>query len=118
MNKTYTLNFYGKKYPVCLAKCNYVNNGKLAILMFVTTPKGKIKEEFGNLTVNIDDSNIFANDVDTQFIDTNNLGNEIIHWLVENNIAKPTGMIGFSGFCSYPLFKFNKEVLDEMMEYK
>ena len=112
--KVYTFKFYSSKYNIGLAKGNYSNNGTLAILMYLTTPKGKIKDEFGNLTVNIGESNFMANENDTQFINTNHLGSEITNWLIENNIAKPTGLIGHSGYCSYPLFKFNKQALDEM----
>lgn len=112
--KTYPLNFYGKNYNICLAKGNYQNNGTMAVLMYATTPKGKIKEEFGTLTVNIQDSNFFANDTDSQFIDTNNLGKDIVKWLEKNKIAESTGIIGFSGFCSYPLFQFTKQALENM----
>lgn len=112
--KIYTLNYYGTNYNIGLIKGNYVNNNKLAVLMYITTKKGKVKEDFGDLTVNIDDSNIMANENDTQFIDTNNLGKEIFHWLINNNIAKPTGLIGFSGYCAYPLFQFTQEALDGM----
>lgn len=114
MKKIYKLNFYGETYNIGLAKGKYLSNGKFAVLMFITTPNGKIKENFGDLTVNIDDSDIMANDSDTQFIDTNNLGNEITKWLEKENIAKPTRLIGYSGFCSYPLYKFTKEALEGM----
>ena len=112
--KIYTLEFYGKKFNIGLAKGKYVNNGKLAVLMYETTPKGKIKDIFGDLTVNLGEDSVMANETNSQFIDTNNLGNEITQWLVENNIAKPTFFTGFSGYCAYPLFKFNDEALNQM----
>lgn len=111
--KVYEIEFYGKKYHVVLEKGKYSNNGTLAIEMICTTPKGKYKEPFGMLTVNLDDSDVMANDT-MAFIDTNNLGIEIIQWLTKNGIATHTQMMGFSGFCAYPLFKFNQSVLDEM----
>lgn len=117
MAKVYKLKFYGTTYNIVLEKANYVNNGTLAVLMYVCTPKGKIKEDFGDLTRNIDDSDVWA-DKESQFVDTNNLGNEIVKWLEENHIAENTGIIGFSGFCSYPLMKFTQDALDGMIENK
>ena len=113
--KVYDLEFYGTKYHIVLGKANYVNNGTLAVLMYVSTPKGKVKEDFGDLTRNISDSEIYA-DKKSQFVDTNNLGNEIVAWLEENNIAKRNGILGFSGFCTYPLMEFTQEALDNMLE--
>lgn len=116
MAKVYKLKFYGKTYNVALGKAHYVNNGKVAVLMYTCTPKGKIKEDFGDLTVNIADSDIMANEKDEQFIDTNNLGHDIVKWLVDNKIAIETGIYGFSGFCMYPLMTFSKEALDGMVD--
>lgn len=106
---------YGKKYHIGLLKSTYANNDTLYIEMVETTPKGKIKDYFDTLTVNLEFS--FATK-DKQYIDTNNLGEEILNWLKDNGIAKPTGEYGFSGYCTYPLFKFDKKVLAEMEELK
>lgn len=114
--KVYKLKFYDTNYNIVLGKANYVNNGTLAVLMFVSTPKGKIKEDFGDLTQNIGDSDIYANAKDTQFIDTNNLPREIVKWLVDNDIAEETHIYGQSGYCTYPLVKFTKQALDGMVE--
>ena len=53
MNKVYELEFYGEKYHIVLGKTNYRDNGTLAVFMLSATPKGKIKEEFACITVNI-----------------------------------------------------------------
>ena len=53
-------------------------------------------------------------DEDCGFIDTNNLGNNIIQWLIDNNLAMQTGRFGKSGFCVYPEVKFN---MDEVKKY-
>ena len=114
--KIYELNFYGKKYHIVMQKGTYHSNGTLAIEMIEVSPKGRrIRDYFGMLTVNIADSDVMANDK-RAFIDTNNNGEEIAQWLIDNKIAYPTGFIGFSGFCTYPLFEFDKSVLDEMKE--
>lgn len=113
--KVYELEFYGTKYNVVLGRANYVSNGTLAVLMFISTPKGKIKEDFGDLTQNIGDSDIYANDKNMQFIDTNNLPSDIVNWLVNSGIAEETGINGFSGYCTYPLVKFTQQALDGMV---
>ena len=46
------------------------------------------------------------------FIDVNNNGEGIIEWLRHNNLGKFTGAIGFSGFCIYPEFEFDKEIIE------
>lgn len=113
--KVYKLKFYGTNLNVVLGKGNYANNGTLAILVYECTPKGKIKDIFADLTRNISDSGLLASKTE-QFVDTNNLGNEIIKWLEENHIAEDTGVVGYSGFCSYPLVEFTQEALDQMFE--
>ena len=45
------------------------------------------------------------------FIDVNNNGEEIIEWLFKNNLGKFTGGLGFSGYCVYPEFEFDKEAI-------
>lgn len=115
--KIYELEFYGKKYHIALQKGAYQSNGTLAVQMLEVTPKGKVKDYFGMLTVNIHDSDVMAND-SMAFIDTNNNGIEIIQWLTKNNIATHTQLMGYSGFCAYPLFMFNESVLNEMEEIK
>ena len=35
-------------------------------------------------------------------------GTDFVEWLEKNGIAKRTGRIGYSGFCSYAEMKFNK----------
>ena len=116
--KIYELNFYGHKYHIVMQKGTYRSNGTLAIEMLEVSPKGKrVRDYFGMLTVNIADSDVVASDK-YAFIDTNNNGEEIAQWLIDNKIAKNTGIKGYSGFCSYPLFKFEESVLDEMEEIK
>lgn len=114
--KVYDLEWYGEKYHIVLGKGNYVSNGTFAVLMYVSTPKGKIKEDFGDLTKNIGNSDIYANKTNTQFVDTNNLGESIIRWLVDNNIAKEKHVYGSSGFCTYPLVEFTQEAINGMLK--
>lgn len=106
---TYKLTKWGKTYKIGLTKATYNSNGTLAILMDDLGDN----EPFATLTINLDDSNFMAND-HMAFIDTNNLGWDIVKWLVDNEIATDTGLKGFSGFCVYPLMMFNQKVLDQI----
>lgn len=47
-------------------------------------------------------------------IDTNNNGEKIIEFLEKNGFGEDTGMHMFSGFCLYPVFRFNEEKLREI----
>ena len=48
------------------------------------------------------------------YVDTNNLGSDIIDWIEENEIGTPTGKRKKSGFCVYPLVEFNKTLVDSL----
>jgi cellulose synthase/poly-beta-1,6-N-acetylglucosamine synthase-like glycosyltransferase len=88
-------------YNVYLEINKYVYNDTLAII--IQCSDGDV---YGNLTVNIDDKLSGKN---CAFIDTNNLGETILDWIVRNKLGEPTGVIGFSGFCAYPEVRFNME---------
>ena len=47
------------------------------------------------------------------FIDTNNCGDKIVGWLERNGFGRTTGGFGLSGFCTYPEFEFNKDIVDK-----
>ena len=47
-------------------------------------------------------------------IDTNNNGKGIIEWLQNNGFGEPTGEFIQSGFCHFPVFRFNEEKLKEI----
>ena len=98
---------YGKNHPMTFHLANYANNGSLYVGL-VTNEEG-YPEPWSNLTVNLDRSCLCK--PNCAFIDTNNNGDEIIDWLEENGFGKETGRVEFSGWCCYPEFKFNMEVL-------
>lgn len=54
---------------------------------------------------------------DCSFIDTNNIP-DALDFLIENNIATPTGKTQQRGFCTYPEVKFNRDFLDTCDEYR
>lgn len=56
-------------------------------------------------------------------IDTNNNGEEIVSFLEENGFGEDTGKVVSSGWCVYPIFKFDEEALQriaprELREYQ
>ena len=80
----------------------YANNNSLAIIVMEVNDDGS-EEEFDAITVNLP---FGAADEKCAYIDTNNCS-----WaeamLKEHKLAKPTGECGYSGFCQYPLYKFD-----------
>lgn len=105
--KTYKLQAWGNKHDIYLEKAVYSVSGGLAVQMW-TVENNELAEPWSNLTVNIDN----YRDFDCAYIDTNNNGPEICNWLIKHRIADPTGVIGYSGFCSYPEFKFNMSAFE------
>lgn len=97
--KTYKLEFYGDTYKVWLGSSQYTSNGKLAVIMFDDV------EEFTDVSVNIHDTYHIPSS-DMAFIDTNN-NPWLEEFLQKNRIAEPMGVHGFSGFCAYPLYRFD-----------
>ena len=100
---------YGHVHNITFELDRYAHGGGLAILM-------KCNEDFPNeaygiLTINLEDYPTYGNKA---YVDTNNLGDEILQWIEDNNLGQPTGEIGYSGFCVYPEYKFN---LDEINKH-
>ena len=116
MEKIYDLHTFGRTHKIELMKGNYQSNGTLAIRMVEVFDDGH-KESWSILTVNIQDSDWVANSVNLAFVDTNNNGSDIIHWLEENDIAYSVGIEGRSGWCSYPLVRFTENALKNMSNW-
>ena len=100
---------YGKVHDITFQLDRYAFRGGLAILM--NCNEDFPNEPYGILTVNLEDYPTSGNKA---FVDTNNLGDEILAWIEENNLGVPTGEIGYSGFCVYPEYSFN---LDEINKH-
>ena len=101
------MNKYGKNHPMTFELNHYCENDNLYVGL-ITNEEG-YPEPWQNLTVNLS----VKCAPDCGFIDTNNNGEEIIDWLIENNLGKPTGKIRASGWCVYPEFKFNVSELEK-----
>ena len=91
-------------YDVNVHKTSYSNNGALAITLYSPT-----EGPFATLTVNLDGPKPPKGHA---FVDTNNCP-----WaeafIKEHGLGKPTGMVGYSGFCQYPLYEFDLSKLGE-----
>ncbi|MBR3208901.1 MAG: DUF4313 domain-containing protein [Bacilli bacterium] len=91
-------------YEVEVLRTTYRNNGSLAVL--IETTEG---EPFATLTVNLA-SGIAEGDY--AYVDTNNC-----EWaekfIKENELGTPTGIMGYSGFCEYPLYLFDTSKIRE-----
>ena len=67
-------------------------------------------EPYADITVNLE----HLTDPCTAFVDTNNLPN-IEKFLTDNHIAEYLGTIQTSGYCAYPLYRFNPEIINKLM---
>lgn len=100
---------YNKNYDITFKLDRYASGGGLAILMEANSRLGPMP--YAVLTVNLEDYPTYGN---RAYVDTNNLGDEILQWIEDNNLGQPTGEIGYSGFCVYPEYEFN---LDEINKH-
>lgn len=95
-------------HKLFLTADSYKSNNSLAVIAY-ETPKGECvsPEMFDVITVNIFESD-FLMEKDLAYVDTNNCP-WAAELLKETGLATPVGTYGHSGFCSYPLYKFNLE---------
>lgn len=98
------MKFNGTEVDVKFA--SYQNNGVLAVALYD-------KEQecmYGVASVNLEEPVSHKN---CTFIDTNNMGDEIIDFLQNNKLAQFTGRYGVSGFCVYPEYEFSDSVIEK-----
>lgn len=102
----------GSTTPVTVRFTKYSNNNTLAVqLICAKAPWAP----YATITVNLGGSgNPFAGMQSDKhaFVDTNNCP-WVEDFLKENHIAENTRISMPSGFCMYPLYKFNKETCFE-----
>lgn len=99
-----TLNYNGVE---CYLKVsNYANNGNMAVMLMVA------EEALQDALYGVATVNLHPVDDDYGFLDYNNM--PLITGIFERlGIAKPTGIKAQSGYCSYPLYRFDMNVLRE-----
>lgn len=100
----YEINAYDTTYHVQPRVAEYMDNHTLAISLVTD-----IGEPYCHLTVNLMESDVFASN-DTAFVDTNNCP-WAEEFIISNGLGEPLGLVGHSGFCTYPLYKFNMDKL-------
>ena len=80
----------------------YHSNGTLAIQL-VSEENGPVS----NLTVNLHDNHVCENlGPEYAFVDTNNCSNAE-EFIEENSLGEFTGVYAESGYCTYPLYRFD-----------
>ena len=101
----YKVRSYGKEYDVTVNVNKYVDGG-LALKMDYMDDEFHCLLPFATLTVNLG-KGLPENQA---FVDINNCpwAEEFIE---ENGLGKDTGRIGASGYCFYPLYEFDMEVI-------
>ena len=96
-----TFNSYGTEYKIKLQISSY-ENGNFALCATYYDEDYKYWGPYGTFTVNLDEK---LPD-DCAYVDTNNMPT-IEDWLKDNGLAEPLAKNRQSGFCMYPLYKFN-----------
>ena len=99
------LNRWNKNWNITFEISSYRYGSGLAIVMWCDN-----HEPYSNLTVNLED---FPTTKNRAFVDTNNLGEEIVDWIIENDLGELTGRVGVSGYCVYPEVEFNINKIKE-----
>jgi len=94
-----------EEHTLFLSTEQYEMSGSLAVEVYEIPADGGEPEYFDTITVALPDS-IFIEDEDVAYIDTNNCS-WAVKMLKKMKLAKDTGDWSRSGFCTYPLYKFN-----------
>ena len=107
---TLTLNAWGSNHKITLNLGSYAENGNLYIGL-VSWDEG-FPEPWSDLTVNLS----VPCKPNCAFIDTNNNGEQIIDWLIENGLGMETGKGRISGWRAYPQFEFDMDAVNKYVE--
>jgi len=83
------------------------NDGSLYVAL--TAVGDGYPEPYGNVTVNLERKIPPY----CAFVDTNNMP-EAEDFLIDNRLASFTGLVQESGYCTYPLYRFNVERLRQL----
>ncbi len=99
--------YNGKKFLIC--KSTYVADDSLALLLF--TEDGEYER---TLTVCLP-SGIMGDAGNLAYLDTNNFP-DAEKFVKKAKIGSFTGIYGYSGYCQYPLYKFDPKALELIEE--
>ena len=107
----FSFDFHGEPVQVELVKESYLN-GTLAVTAYLSDPNDdSFGEPWGNVTVNLSSP---SQQGATVFLDTNNMSEAMLTKTVQ--LGAFTGEFLQSGFCSYPAFTFDAEVMENMRD--
>lgn len=98
---------YGETEKVNILIANYADNDNLYVGMNFFDRDIGAMDFFGDVTVNITKLQPFMATIDTN----NNNAEKIMTFLTENGFGELAGRSLPSGFCVYPVFRFNQEKL-------
>jgi hypothetical protein len=98
-------NIWGGEYNVLFRIDKYYHGKGLYVGMF-DPDEGPIAD----VTVNLNGQMFSHLEPNEQYVDINN-SPDIGDWLERNKIAEFTGLYGFSGYCAYPLYRFDMDML-------
>lgn len=97
---------YGGTYLVQPEVNLYANNDNLSVSLLSYEKEGDYWEPFCSVTTNIEKLPYLYG-----AIDTNDNGPQMIAFLEKNGFGESVGLSLHSGFCDYPVFRFNEEKL-------
>lgn len=89
---------YNEEYDAIIVRDTYTDNNNLAIMLY----EKETGESLAVLTVNLD-SDL---PIEYGFVDVNNCP-WAEDFIKENKLGEHTRQFGYSGFCVYPLYKFD-----------
>lgn len=100
---------FGKEYRVKLVLNKYKAFGSLYIGLVYWDEEDELWEPFDELTVGLD----FLMP-GYAFVNTNHIP-DAEEFIQKYHLGKPTGTIKKSGFCQYPLYEFDMEVVNRYL---
>lgn len=107
-------NQWGREVTVDFRKGTYMNNGNLYVGAYNVNEEGDL-EPYCNITVNFAERLAEAN---SAYLDTNNGDMNLFRVMVKEGYISPLYSAMESGFCTYPLYEFSQEFLDNVLELK
>lgn len=100
---------YGGNYELSFMRGEYQNNKSLAIQIMCQEEGEDFIEPFATLTVNLQNP---PSEKNCAYVDTNNCPMDLIQMLEDAGYMTETDEVQFSGYCVYPLYRFNQSWLD------
>ena len=101
---------WGEEYNIIFVKDNYANNNRIYVGCMCEDEEYGGYEPYCSVTVNIDfplPEGNFA------FLDTNNGDRNLFKLMFDKGYMEEIeGLMGFSGFCAYPVVKFSDEFIE------